>query len=94
MKMFALAHSSEKTFKHSLREDSEFCGGTGKRSIKKRKEKCQCLSKTDSCIEKVTLETKDITLFIQNRVQEIKSVESEAQVIALKKASLAYVNLP
>lgn len=37
---------------------------------------------------------KDITLFIQNTVQEIKSVESEAQVIALKKASLAYVNLP
>lgn len=35
-----------------------------------------------------------ITLSIQNAIQETKSVESEAQVIALKKASLAYVNLP
>lgn len=45
-------------------------------------------------IEKISLERKVITLFIQNTIQETKPVESEAQVIALKKVLLAYVNLP
>lgn len=45
-------------------------------------------------IEKISLERKFITLLIQNTIQETKSVESEAQVIALKKkVLLAYVNL-
>lgn len=52
MKMFALVHSSEKTFKHSLQEDSEFCGGTGKRSIKKRKENASVYPRQTHALKK------------------------------------------
>ena len=41
----------------------------------------QCTSRSDRRAEEGILKRNNITLFIQNTIQETKSVESEAQII-------------